>query len=557
MAPGLISRLSQDELGKRHRNTAQHEQACTSSTASSPSQASPVLHAADAGMRATTGALPSAGANATQGEDTALLLDNVLVDQLKKTLATSTEQNRQFDEILSTWKATYRTPRFARAYSEGALPPRAPDSDPNTGLSSKKETRYQATVEDCIDSDDEEDTPTSSCSPGIPPAILEEIRPRPEHTFAASAPTSPVVTPTLTTETSAPAAMPTIKEVRFSDRNPVVLQRSASTRHTAWTGGSGTAEKSNTHIPRERISSPLDEKWGILFSPHGVPTTRMRDIIRGLAVHLIDVSKPAYSLVLTPEKLYQFYSKYRLDREAADFTGVFRASSRAAMHILEQLYLDVQCDYHLVQDNATGRKERPYIPALTPEGFVQWTVVLMRAFPSHEAARLSRVIAELPLEAVANDPLAEPERRERLPRQISRRLFPIEPNRDAAQVVSRAMQAATGARPQVVQNPPPPPLIHSDARSRQEHLNRCRRDYDGEMMMDVPRPKRTSPERESGSSRYNRSYARQESPRREKRPERRDTREPEREKPRRDRGLSLDGYDDVRYRRRDRRGSRA
>ncbi|KAJ6788309.1 hypothetical protein PWT90_05121 [Aphanocladium album] len=561
MAPGLITSPSQDDLQKRHWDAAQHERVCATNTALSSSQASPVLHAAD--TRANTGSLPGADANATQGADMALLLDSVLVDQLRKTLAISTEQNRQFDEILSTCKdlmltpsATYTMPRIARAYSEGSLPPRAPDSDPDTGLKVKKETRYQATVEDCTESEDEEDAPTPSSSPRLPTTSGDEYGRRPQHTFAASAPTSPVVTPTLTTETSAPAAIPITKEVRFSDRNPVVLQRSAATRHTAWIGG-GTPQHVHTYPPRERIPSPLDEKWGTLFNSQGAPTTRMRNIIRGLAVYLIEVSKPAYSLVLTPEKLYQFYSRYRLESEPVDFTGVFSATSRAAMHNLEQLYLDVQCDYHLVQDNAPGRKDHPYIPALTPEGFVQWTVMLMRAFPSHEATRLSRVIVDLPLEAVTKDPLAEPERRERLPRQISRHLFPIEPNRDAAQLVERAMQAAAGGRAPVVQSPPPPPLIHSDARSRQEHLNRCRRDYESDMMMDVPRPKRMSPEREGRSSRYVRSHMRQESPRREKRLERRDNREPERERPLRDRGMSLDGYDDARYRRRDRRGSRA
>lgn len=255
------------------------------------------------------------------------------------------------------------------------------------------------------------------------------------------------------------------------------------------------------------------------------------------------------------------------------------------MRGLEEIYLDLQCDYHLVQENSPGKKETPYIPALTPEGFVQWAVMLILANPNQEAARLGRVIADLPLEALAEEPLANSEQRDRLPRKISRHLFPREPTERAAVFVKGVLQewkhggpverpaaaqqelrqsAATGGRTQTALNPAPQ-LIHSDARSRQENLTRCRHDYKSEMIMDIPRrrdsgggggAKRSSPEREGRSSRYMRSHARQESPRRDRRPERRDSKEPERDRYRRDRGGSADDYDDSRHYRRDRRGSR-
>lgn len=249
------------------------------------------------------------------------------------------------------------------------------------------------------------------------------------------------------------------------------------------------------------------------------------------------------------------------------------------MRALETLYLDMQCDYHLVQDSSPGTKERPYIPALTPEGFVQWMIVIIRAFPDQEASRLCRVIADLPLEAVPEDPEDESGSRERLPRQISKHLFPSQPNEGALQLVTEAIRvwkhsvgserqppplsrsASSTARSNAGQNLAPP-LIHSDPKSREEHLSRYRRDRDSDVVVEVPRSKRGTLDRratdagDDRSSRYVKSYSRQESPRRPKKFERDDSREPERGMYRKDRRWTMDGSEGTRYRKRDGRGSR-
>lgn len=253
------------------------------------------------------------------------------------------------------------------------------------------------------------------------------------------------------------------------------------------------------------------------------------------------------------------------------------------MRSLEDLYADMKCHYHLVKDDPSDPKERACIPALTPDGFVMWTLKLICAYPDQEAARLARVIAEVPLDAVPEDPSLEcADLRTRLPRQISRHQFPAEPDPDVLHLVTRAVRnwkhdtpgsdrlppsllpqttSCGGGRTaqMIVQNPStlPPPLIHSDSRSRQEHLNRCRRDYESEAEIVVPGA--GSPDREGcRSSRYTRAHARQESPRRssKKYTRRSGDKESERDRRRGDRRWSDDGYEELRCRRREGKKSR-
>lgn len=85
---------------------------------------------------------------------------------------------------------------------------------------------------------------------------------------------------------------------------------------------------------------------------------------------------------------------------------------------LERLYQDLGCSYHLVQDHPNST---PRVPALTPAGFQRWMVQQVQMFPDHEARRLHAVVERLPISA--DGPLLDG-KPERLPRQLSRRLFP-------------------------------------------------------------------------------------------------------------------------------------
>lgn len=78
------------------------------------------------------------------------------------------------------------------------------------------------------------------------------------------------------------------------------------------------------------------------------------------------------------------------------------------------MYRDLGCEHHLVQDRFD---ERPDIPALTPVGFQKWVTMLIQAHPEAEFERLQKAVLEMPI----NNP---DDKKERFPKEISRRLFP-------------------------------------------------------------------------------------------------------------------------------------
>lgn len=78
------------------------------------------------------------------------------------------------------------------------------------------------------------------------------------------------------------------------------------------------------------------------------------------------------------------------------------------------MYRELSCQHHLVQEDDG---ERPVIPGLTPIGFERWVTLLIRAHPDEEYNRLQKALLTMPI--------SNPEdRKERFPKEISRRLFP-------------------------------------------------------------------------------------------------------------------------------------
>lgn len=78
------------------------------------------------------------------------------------------------------------------------------------------------------------------------------------------------------------------------------------------------------------------------------------------------------------------------------------------------MYRELSCQHHLVQEDDG---ERPVIPGLTPIGFERWVTLLIRAHPDEEYNRLQKAVLDMPI--------SNPEdRKERFPKEISRRLFP-------------------------------------------------------------------------------------------------------------------------------------
>ena len=78
------------------------------------------------------------------------------------------------------------------------------------------------------------------------------------------------------------------------------------------------------------------------------------------------------------------------------------------------MYRDLECQHHLVQER---HDERPDIPGLTPLGFERWVTLLIRGHPDEEFERLQKAVLEMPI----SNP---DDKKERFPKEISRRLFP-------------------------------------------------------------------------------------------------------------------------------------
>ena len=78
------------------------------------------------------------------------------------------------------------------------------------------------------------------------------------------------------------------------------------------------------------------------------------------------------------------------------------------------MYRELECQHHLVQERYD---ERPDIPGLTPVGFERWVTLWIQAHPDEEYERLQK--------AVLSMPISNPDdKKERFPKEISRRLFP-------------------------------------------------------------------------------------------------------------------------------------
>ena len=81
---------------------------------------------------------------------------------------------------------------------------------------------------------------------------------------------------------------------------------------------------------------------------------------------------------------------------------------------ISRMYRELACQHHLVQERFD---ERPDIPGLTPVGFERWVTMLIQAHPDEEFERLQKAVLDMPI----SNP---DDKKERFPKDISRRLFP-------------------------------------------------------------------------------------------------------------------------------------
>ncbi|KAH0555840.1 hypothetical protein GP486_006215 [Trichoglossum hirsutum] len=156
----------------------------------------------------------------------------------------------------------------------------------------------------------------------------------------------------------------------------------------------------------------LDRTWGKLFDSNGNPTSRLGELLRGLANHIIADFEPRNSIVVTPSKMARYYEVVKIADEPFLWSYQFTGRNHAS---LSRLYRDLECQHHLIQSRYD---EPPYIPGLTPAGFEKWMTTLLKAYPDQEVGRLQKAIREMPINNAENP-------RERFPKEINRQLFPM------------------------------------------------------------------------------------------------------------------------------------
>ncbi|KAM0261027.1 hypothetical protein ACHAQJ_002466 [Trichoderma viride] len=240
---------------------------------------------------------------------------------------------------------------------------------------------------------------TSSSSP--PPPVSKEPRlssPRPTVHF------SPPVIHMYTTEPPEPEPEPEPE----AEPEPELYRTHSPPSHL------------RPPIPERQAPAYVDVKWGALFNERDEPTPALGRFLRGLANHIVAEYSPTDSLVITPDKLFKFYTRYKLDNEFFPFQRVFDTRYQKSLRGLSFLFSDLRCEHHLVQESITSK---PIVPSLTPAGFEDWMTLLIRAFPDREAKRLDLVLADIPLLADDTSPVRGC-LGERLPRELPRELFP-------------------------------------------------------------------------------------------------------------------------------------
>lgn len=137
-----------------------------------------------------------------------------------------------------------------------------------------------------------------------------------------------------------------------------------------------------------------------------------------------------YEAVKLPNELYPWPSTFppNLD-EIKELTSKTTAVFDDERSKISRLYRELGCQHHLVQER---NDEKPDIPALTPVGFERWMTLMIQAHPNEEYERLQKTVLDMPI----SNP---DERKERFPKECSRRLFPVMEDRQIQGRIERAI----------------------------------------------------------------------------------------------------------------------
>ena len=187
----------------------------------------------------------------------------------------------------------------------------------------------------------------------------------------------------------------------------------------------GTRPRGPKRLSTGQDRTILEKIWGTLFDDEGQSTPRLGQFLRGIAIHLIEDYEPLHSLVITPPKMQKYYEDTKLASELLPFDIIFDDHTSS----ISRLYREIEAQHHLTQ---LKLDERPDTPGLTPLGYERWATLLLRAYPDQEFERLQKTALDMPI----SNP---DDRKERFPKEISRRLFPKYPDLKIREKLEKAM----------------------------------------------------------------------------------------------------------------------
>lgn len=251
--------------------------------------------------------------------------------------------------------------------------------------------------------------PTTGAAPGPGPAAAPPVREQ-------SVPSQYLSTPE-TTHYNQPSSYKDPEPSDVRGREPISVP--PERRDTDKRAGSGPGLESRSsilgRIHTEEELTTLEKIWGKLFD-NGKPTPRLSQLLRGIAVHLIEDYPPGNTIVVVPDKMQKYYADTKVATDTYPWRDIFddRTSS------ISRIYREIEAEHHLVQDPLNLR-ERPDTPGLTPRGFEKWYTLMIQANPDREFARLQRTVLDMPI----SNP---DDKKERFPKEIPRRLFPSSPD---------------------------------------------------------------------------------------------------------------------------------
>ncbi|PWW77606.1 hypothetical protein C7212DRAFT_180029 [Tuber magnatum] len=138
------------------------------------------------------------------------------------------------------------------------------------------------------------------------------------------------------------------------------------------------------------------ETWGDLVDhEHGrepMPKEKLVRLLREVANYIIKARAPPASIVITPDKMVDFYAVNAVEGDdRMNWKGYFTNRTDSS---LSSIYRVLGCEHFYIP---ISRDQKPTIPALTPQGFETWMFTQLMTNPSREAARLQKVVASWPI----------------------------------------------------------------------------------------------------------------------------------------------------------------